>query len=102
VQLNYILARIQASKISSWCVNVGSDAFGGAYIYNGSVAQDGSDVYNPSQTPGRNTVVPIDGATITFNSQTVVGGRLYVAAIKVVSGPEVLYLGTSACHPDDD
>jgi hypothetical protein len=101
VQLNYILARIQASKISSWCHVFGDNAFGGSYIYNGSVQQNGSTVFNPLQTPAPNTVVPIYGATITFNAQTVVGGRLYVAAIKVVSGPEVLYLGVSACHPED-
>jgi hypothetical protein len=99
VQLNFILAKIQASQISSWCHIIGTHAFGGSYIYNGSVEQNGSNEYNPIQTPGRNTVVHIYGATITFNAQTFTGGRLYVAAIKVVSGPETLYLGVSNCHP---
>jgi hypothetical protein len=102
VQLNFILAKIQASQISSWCHIFGTHAFGGSYIYNGSVTQNGSTVFNPIQTPGPNTVVHIYGATITFNAQSVVGGTLYVAAIKVVSGPETLYLGTSTCHPFDD
>ena len=100
VQLNFILAKIQASQISSWCHIIGTDAFGGSYIYNGSVTQNGSTAYNPLRTPRRNTVVYISGATITFNAQTFTGGRLYVAAIKVVSGPETLYLGVSSCYPN--
>ena len=99
VQLRFFLAKIQASQISSWCHVVGTHAFGGSYIYNGSVTQNGSTVANPMQTPAPNTVVYIAGATITFNAQTFTAGRLYVAAIKVVSGPETLYLGVSSCHP---
>jgi hypothetical protein len=99
VQLRFFLAKIQASQISSWCHIIGHHAFGGSYIYNGSVEQNGSNEYNPIQTPGRNTVVHIYGATITFNAQTFTGGQLYVAAIKVVSGPEILYLGVSTCRP---
>jgi len=99
VQLNFILGKIQASQISSWCHIFGTHAIGGSYIYNGSVTQNGSNVFNPIQTPGPNTVVHIYGATITFNAQNVLGGTLYVSAIKVQSGPETLYLGTSTCHP---
>ena len=99
VQLNFILGKIQASQISSWCHIFGTHAIGGSYIYNGSVTQNGSTVFNPIQTPGPNTVVHIYGATITFNAQNVLGGTLYVSAIKVQSGPETLYLGTSTCHP---
>jgi hypothetical protein len=101
VQLNYVLGRIQASQISSWCHIFGDHAFGGSYIYNGSVTQNGSNVYNPIQNPAPNTVVHIYGATITFNAQAVIAGTLFVAAIEVQSGPETLYLGTSTCHPFD-
>jgi hypothetical protein len=97
VQLNYVLARIQASKISSWCHIVGSDAFGGSYIYNGSVQQNGSTVYNPPQNPAPNTVWFIDGAAIVFNQQQVFAGRLYVTAIHLYAGPESLRLGVSSC-----
>jgi hypothetical protein len=103
VQLNYVLARIQASQISSWChiVDRGRRAIGGSYIYNGSVVQDGSTVFNPLQNPGRNTVVKIYGATIIFNAQSFSMGRLTVSAIKVISGPETLNLGVSSCAVRD-
>jgi len=103
VQINFILAKIQASQISSWChlVNRGRDAIGGSYIYNGSVTQNGSDEANPIQTPGRNTVVHIYGATITFNAQSFTAGKLTVAAIKVASGPETLLLGVTTCQTRD-
>jgi len=99
VQLNFILARVQATQISSWCHIFGRHAIGGSYIYNGSVTQNGSTVFNPIQTPGPNTVKHIFGATITFNAQSFMGGVLTVSAIKVVSGPETLYLGVSTCRP---
>lgn len=101
VQLNYVLARIQASQISSWCHVVGRFAIGGSYIYNGSVQQNGSTVFNPLQNPGRNTVVKIYGATIIFNAQSFAAGRLTVTAIKVISGPETLSLGVTSCAPRD-
>lgn len=99
VQLNYVLARIQASQISSWCHVFGRFAIGGSYIYNGSVVQNGSTVANPLQNPAPNTVVHIYGATITFNAQNFTAGRLNVAAVEVQSGPETLYLGTTSCAP---
>lgn len=99
VQLNFILAKIQASQISSWCHIIGTHAFGGSYIYNGSVMQNGSTVFNPIQTPGRNTVVHIFGATIVFNQQHFSMGRLTVEAIHVYSGPESLALGVTSCAP---
>ncbi len=104
VQLNFILAKIQASQISSWChiVDRGRHAIGGSYIYNGSVTQNGSNRFNPIQTPGRNTVVHIYGATIVFNAQSFSAGRLTVAAIKVLSGPETLNLGVTTCQTRDD
>jgi hypothetical protein len=101
VQLNYILARIQASQISSWCHIFGSNAFGGSYIYNGSVTQNGSTVFNPLQNPGPNTVVHIYGATIVFNQQYFSSGRLNVVAIRVYAGPESLELGVTSCAPED-
>lgn len=100
VQLNFILAKIQASQISSWCDIIGNHAFGGSYIYNGSVTQNGSTVYNPIQTPGPNTIVHIFGATIVFNQQLHLPmHRLIVAAIHVHAGPENLYLGVTNCAP---
>lgn len=99
VQINFLLAKIQASQISSWCHIIGHHAFGGSYIYNGSVTQNGSNEGNPIQTPGRNTVVHIYGATIIFNAQSFSMGALTVSAIKVVSGPETLNLGVSVCRP---
>ena len=101
VQLNFILARIQASQISSWCHIVGRFAIGGSYIYNGSVQQNGSTVANPLQNPAPNTVVNIYGAKITFNAQSFTAGRLTVTAIKVASGPETLNLGVTSCAPRD-
>jgi len=97
VQLNFILARIQASQISSWCHIIGRFAVGGSYIYNGSVMQNGSTVYNPLQTPGRNTVKFIRGAVIVFNQQHFSRGQLTVTAIHVYSGRESLSLGVSTC-----
>ena len=99
VQLNFILAKIQASQISSWCHIIGRFAVGGSYIYNGSVTQNGSTVYNPLQTPGRNTVVHIYGATIVFNQQHFSKGKLTVEAIHVYAGPESLSLGVTQCAP---
>jgi hypothetical protein len=99
VQLNYVLGRIQASQISSWCHIVGRFAIGGSYIYNGSVQQNGSTVANPLQNPAPNTVVNIYGAKITFNAQSFAAGRLTVTAIKVASGPETLNLGVTSCAP---
>jgi hypothetical protein len=101
VQLNYVLARIQASQISSWCHIVGRFAVGGSYIYNGSVQQNGSTVFNPLQNPAPNTVVKIYGATVIFNAHTFSAGRLTVSAIKVISGPESLSLGVTSCAPRD-
>lgn len=101
VQLNYVLGRIQASQVSSWCHVVGRFAIGGSYIYNGSVQQNGSTVANPLQNPAPNTVVKIYGATIIFNAQRFSAGRLTVSAIKVVSGPETLNLGVTSCAPRD-
>jgi hypothetical protein len=97
VLINFLRARIQASQISSWCHIIGHHAIGGSYIYNGSVQQNGSTVYNPIQTPGRNTTKFIFGARITFNAQSFLGSRLTVAAIKVQAGPETLLLGVSSC-----
>ncbi len=96
VQLNYVLARIQASQISSWCHIVGRFAVGGSYIYNGSVQQNGSTVFNPLQNPAPITVVKIYGATVIFNAHTFSAGRLTVSAIKVISGPESLSLGVTS------
>ncbi len=86
VQLNFVLARIQASQISSWCHIIGHHAFGGSYIYNGSVTQNGSNVFNPIQNPGRNTVVHIFGAMIVVQRAALHMGQLTVAAIKVSPG----------------
>jgi hypothetical protein len=99
VQLNFILGRIQASQISSWChlVDRGRFAIGGSYIYNGSVTQNGSTVFNPIQTPHPNTVVFIHGALIVFNQQHFSMGRLTVEAIHVYAGPESLALGVTSC-----
>jgi hypothetical protein len=97
VLIDFLRARIQASQISSWCHIIGHHAIGGSYIYNGSVQQNGSTVFNPLQTPRRNTTTFIFGARITFNAQSFSGGRLTVAAIKVDAGPETLVLGVSSC-----
>lgn len=104
VLIDPLLARIQASQISSWChlVDRGRFAIGGSYIYNGSVTQNGSNEANPIQTPGRNTVVHIYGATIIFNAQTFSMHKLTVVAIKVIAGPETLNLGVTTCQTRDD
>ena len=99
VQLNFILGKIQASQISSWCHIIGKHAFGGSYIYNGSVTQNGYTVYYPLQNPGPNTIVHFFGGTVVFNKQFHLSmHRLTVTAIYVHAGPENLYLGVSSCE----
>jgi hypothetical protein len=97
VQINPILATIQASQVTSWCHVAGPFEFGGASIFGGSVVQNSSTVYNPLTNPAPNTVVHIFGATITFNKQVHTKGTLMVTAIYIETGPEQLSIGVTRC-----
>jgi hypothetical protein len=98
VKSDVILASFRADQVTSWCHAFGGPfTAGGASIYNGSVMQNGSTVYNPLTNPAPNTVVHIFGATIIFTRQTVVAGHRTVAAVWINRGPEIIQLGVSTC-----
>ncbi len=95
--VQYGLVKGQADQVTSWCHVGDTTTFGGAKIFNGTLSFNNSVVYVVPRHPAPNTTVTVDGATVTFNEQIVVAGRLQVSAVHLVDGPENLWLGVSSC-----
>jgi hypothetical protein len=97
VTMSGIMASLSATYVRSSCRVFGGTVSTRTDIYNGSMVQVGENTIPLPENPAPNTVIVIDGATITLNMQVTGLGLKVVTAIAISVGGQNLRLGGSRC-----